>query len=57
MNICKDLPYLFYVAVVYLQERFYFSDHVLPCFETGMPLLKQRLHQLPDADDVSTYTN
>ncbi|XP_071707051.1 ribose-phosphate pyrophosphokinase 4-like [Rutidosis leptorrhynchoides] len=35
-----------------LQERFYFSDHVLPCFETGMPLLKQRLHQLPDANDV-----
>ncbi|KAJ0435556.1 putative ribose-phosphate diphosphokinase [Helianthus annuus] len=35
-----------------LQERFYFGDHVLPCFETGMPLLKQRLHQLPDADNV-----
>uniref|UniRef100_A0A7C8YTQ0 ribose-phosphate diphosphokinase n=1 Tax=Opuntia streptacantha TaxID=393608 RepID=A0A7C8YTQ0_OPUST len=35
-----------------LQERFYFSDHVLPCFETGIPLLKQRLHQLPDADKV-----
>ncbi|KAJ8442725.1 hypothetical protein Cgig2_011645 [Carnegiea gigantea] len=35
-----------------LQERFYFSDHVLPCFETGIPLLKQRLHQLLDADRV-----
>lgn len=35
-----------------LQERFYFSDHVLPLFETGIPLLKQRLHQLPDADNV-----
>ncbi|KAJ9563456.1 hypothetical protein OSB04_008616 [Centaurea solstitialis] len=35
-----------------LQERFYFSDHVLPCFETGIPLLKQRLHQLPDVDNV-----
>lgn len=39
---------------VFLQERFYFGDHVLPCFETGMPLLKQRLQQLPDANNVST---
>ncbi|KAK9150826.1 hypothetical protein Syun_009135 [Stephania yunnanensis] len=36
-----------------LQERFYFGDHVLPCFETGIPLLKQRLHQLPDAENIS----
>ncbi|KAG9447510.1 hypothetical protein H6P81_013638 [Aristolochia fimbriata] len=36
-----------------LQERFYFGDQVLPCFETGIPLLKQRLHELPDADNVS----
>ncbi|XWS44464.1 hypothetical protein CRYUN_Cryun15aG0047100 [Craigia yunnanensis] len=35
-----------------LQERFYFGDHVLPFFETGIPLLKQRLHQLPDADKI-----
>ncbi|CAO2814313.1 unnamed protein product [Amaranthus hypochondriacus] len=35
-----------------LQERFYFSDHVLPLFETGIPLLKQRLDQLPDADKI-----
>nr|XP_043638324.1 ribose-phosphate pyrophosphokinase 4 isoform X2 [Erigeron canadensis] len=35
-----------------LQERFYFSDNVLPFFETGIPLLKQRLHQLPDADNI-----
>ncbi|KAL9422990.1 hypothetical protein AB3S75_035137 [Citrus x aurantiifolia] len=35
-----------------LQERFYFSDHVLPLFETGIPLLKQRLHQLPDANNI-----
>ncbi|KAJ8626855.1 hypothetical protein MRB53_020162 [Persea americana] len=35
-----------------LQERFYFGDHVLPYFETGIPLLKQRLHQLPDADNI-----
>ncbi|KAK9145045.1 hypothetical protein Sjap_004948 [Stephania japonica] len=34
-------------------ERFYFGDHVLPCFETGMPLLKRRLHQLPDAENIS----
>lgn len=35
-----------------LQERFYFGDNVLPCFETGIPLLKQRLHQLPDAEKI-----
>uniref|UniRef100_I1KY18 Phosphoribosyltransferase domain-containing protein n=1 Tax=Glycine max TaxID=3847 RepID=I1KY18_SOYBN len=35
-----------------LQERFYFGDEVLPLFETGIPLLKQRLSQLPDADNV-----
>ncbi|KAF9597709.1 hypothetical protein IFM89_021196 [Coptis chinensis] len=34
-------------------ERFYFGDHVLPCFEIGIPLLKQCLHQLPDADNIS----
>ncbi|CAN1758944.1 Ribose-phosphate pyrophosphokinase 4 [Linum perenne] len=35
-----------------LQERFYFGDHVLPLFETGIPLLLQRLNQLPDSDKV-----
>ncbi|KAL6144227.1 PREDICTED: ribose-phosphate pyrophosphokinase 4 [Fragaria vesca subsp. vesca] len=35
-----------------LQERFYFGDHVLPLFETGIPLLKERLHQLPDSDKI-----
>lgn len=35
-----------------LQERFYFSDNVMPLFETGIPLLKQRLDQLPDADKI-----
>ncbi|CAJ2648728.1 unnamed protein product [Trifolium pratense] len=35
-----------------LQERFYFGDEVLPLFETGIPLLKERLQQLPDADNV-----
>ncbi|KAE8669553.1 Ribose-phosphate pyrophosphokinase 4 [Hibiscus syriacus] len=33
-------------------EMFYFGDHVLPLFETGIPLLKKRLHQLPDADKI-----
>lgn len=36
-----------------LQERFYFGDNVLPCFESGIPLLKHRLHQLPDSNNVS----
>jgi phosphoribosylpyrophosphate synthetase len=36
-----------------LQERFYFGDDVLPCFETGIPLLLQRLRQLPDADNIT----
>lgn len=36
-----------------LQERFYFGDNVLPCFESGIPLLKHRLHQLPDSTNVS----
>ncbi|XP_027342481.1 ribose-phosphate pyrophosphokinase 4 isoform X2 [Abrus precatorius] len=35
-----------------LQERFYFGDEVLPLFETGIPLLKQRLSQLPDVNNV-----
>ncbi|KAL2319102.1 hypothetical protein Fmac_032978 [Flemingia macrophylla] len=33
-------------------ERFYFGEKVLPLFETGIPLLKQRLSQLHDADNV-----
>jgi len=36
-----------------MQERFYFGDEVLPLFETGIPLLRNRLSQLPDADNVS----
>ncbi|XP_015082277.1 ribose-phosphate pyrophosphokinase 4-like isoform X2 [Solanum pennellii] len=35
-----------------LQERFYFGDHVLPLFETGIPLLKQRLQQLPESEKI-----
>ncbi|GAB2280501.1 ribose phosphate diphosphokinase subunit prs3 [Dionaea muscipula] len=36
-----------------LQERFYFGDNVLPCFESGIPLLMKRLQQLPDSDNIS----
>ncbi|GFZ00059.1 phosphoribosyl pyrophosphate (PRPP) synthase 3 [Actinidia rufa] len=36
-----------------LQERFYFGDNVLPCFESAIPLLKNRLQQLPDSDNIS----
>ncbi|KAH7570345.1 hypothetical protein ACOSP7_018424 [Xanthoceras sorbifolium] len=36
-----------------LQERFYFGDNILPCFESGIPLLKQRLQELPDSDNIS----
>lgn len=42
-----------YSCAFVLQERFYFGDHVLPLFEFGIPLLKQRLNQLPDAENVS----
>ncbi|XP_047334386.1 ribose-phosphate pyrophosphokinase 4-like [Impatiens glandulifera] len=35
-----------------LQERFYFGDQVLPCFESGIPLLKQRLHQLAESEKI-----
>ncbi|OIT34072.1 PREDICTED: ribose-phosphate pyrophosphokinase 4 [Nicotiana attenuata] len=35
-----------------LQERFYFGDHVLPLFVTGIPLLKQRLQQLPQTEKI-----
>nr|AAF17658.1 F20B24.13 [Arabidopsis thaliana] len=35
-----------------LQERFYFGDTILPCFESGIPLLKSRLQSLPDSDNI-----
>jgi ribose-phosphate pyrophosphokinase len=35
-----------------LQERFYFGDNVLPCFESGIPLLLNRLALCPDADNI-----
>ncbi|XP_071928777.1 ribose-phosphate pyrophosphokinase 4-like isoform X2 [Coffea arabica] len=36
-----------------LQERFYFGDNILPCFESAIPLLLKRLQQLPDSDNIS----
>ncbi|KAJ6313422.1 hypothetical protein OIU77_014847 [Salix suchowensis] len=36
-----------------LQERFYFGDNILPCFESGIPLLKNRLQELPDSDNIA----
>ncbi|KAL9423848.1 hypothetical protein AB3S75_035857 [Citrus x aurantiifolia] len=36
-----------------LQERFYFGDTILPCFESAIPLLLNRLQQLPDSDNIS----
>ena len=35
------------------QERFYFGDTVLPLFESGIPLLRQRLAKLADRDNVT----
>lgn len=36
-----------------LQERFYFGDQVLPLFESGIPLLRERLRSLPDAENIT----
>ncbi|XP_024023869.1 ribose-phosphate pyrophosphokinase 4 [Morus notabilis] len=36
-----------------LQERFYFGDNILPCFDSGIPLLKNRLQELPDSHNIS----
>ncbi|KAI5679242.1 hypothetical protein M9H77_10192 [Catharanthus roseus] len=36
-----------------LQERFYFGDNILPCFESGIPMLLNRLQRLPDSDNIS----
>lgn len=35
------------------QERFYFGDTVLPLFQTGIPLLRKRLAELPDNDNIT----
>jgi len=40
---------------MFLQERVYFGDQVLPLFETGIPLLKQRLQQLPESEKVDRF--
>ena len=39
-------------CIVISQERFYFGDSVLPLFESGIPLLLEKLRQLPDHDKV-----
>ncbi|KAK9804202.1 hypothetical protein WJX72_001045 [[Myrmecia] bisecta] len=36
-----------------LQERFYFGDTVLPLFESGIPLIRERLQRLPDAANIT----
>ena len=36
-----------------VQERFYFGDTVLPLFESGIPLVRERLQALPDADNIT----
>lgn len=41
-----------FINLLLMQERFYFGDQVLPLFVTGIPLLKQRLLQLPESDKV-----
>lgn len=48
-------PFWLYFVFFSSQERFYFGDNILPCFESGIPLLKNRLQQLPDSDNVSIF--
>jgi ribose-phosphate pyrophosphokinase len=36
-----------------LQERFYFSDNVIPRLESAVPLLLREMASLPDCDNVS----
>lgn len=44
------------ICIATFQERFYFGDAVLPLFESGIPLLLDRLRDLPDRENVSaTY--
>lgn len=40
----------------HVQERFYFGDGVLPLFESGIPLLLDRLKRLPDKDKVTQHS-
>ncbi|KAK6930975.1 Phosphoribosyltransferase domain [Dillenia turbinata] len=50
-------PYLrlscHFFPLAHQNERFYFGDNILPCFESWIPLLKKRLQQLPDSDNIS----
>lgn len=36
-----------------LQERFYFGQNVLPLLESGIPLLRERLQQLPNQESIT----
>lgn len=45
------------VSTCLAQERFYFGDAVLPLFESGVPLLLERLRALPDKENVSAPSN
>ncbi|XP_076456527.1 uncharacterized protein LOC143290873 [Babylonia areolata] len=36
-----------------LQERFYFSDTVIPRLETAIPLMQRELEKLPDRNDLA----
>ena len=47
-----EIPGYNILLFVLIQERFYFGDNILPCFESGIPLLKRRLQDLPDSDNV-----
>lgn len=49
----SKFPAIIIWLFVAIQERFYFGDNILPCFESGIPLLKRRLQDLPDSDNVS----
>jgi len=40
-------------ACIAAQERFYFGDTVLPLFESGIPLLRERLAKLDDKENVT----
>ncbi|KAI3452688.1 hypothetical protein Pfo_009352 [Paulownia fortunei] len=52
--ICRGGPTSLVIFDIHaLQERFYFGDNVLPCFESGIPLLLNRLQQLPDSDNIT----
>lgn len=50
-SVVKFLALIIWLFVA-IQERFYFGDNILPCFESGIPLLKRRLQDLPDSDNV-----